>query len=192
MAKFAKVGYGSDGRGIGKTGGENPQGYTYVVNDNVRAGNIIQPVATNWRSGKKFATTGVVLHAYKENSVKGQDAKRDVSNRIKGDYTQLIQDLNPRYGEKRVQASVERYLTQERLDKLTQNKITRAYTGKELNAGGSKVAPAVPMGSKPAQSQYVQETRAGNLAMQMQKNPNTKLTPNAQQTFDEYSKKFMN
>ena len=33
MAKFALVGYGSDGRGVGNTAKE---GYTYVVSDNVR------------------------------------------------------------------------------------------------------------------------------------------------------------
>ena len=37
MAKFALVGYGSDGRGVGRT----EQGYTYVVNDNVRTGDTI-------------------------------------------------------------------------------------------------------------------------------------------------------
>ena len=72
MAKFAQVGYGSDGRGIGQT----EEGYTYIVNDNVRTGDTIQPVATS-RKGKKFVTTGVVRHAFKETSVKGQEAKQE-------------------------------------------------------------------------------------------------------------------
>lgn len=72
MAKFAKCGYGSRGQGLGAT----TDGYTYVVNDNVRTGDTIQVVATSSR-GKKFATTAVPLHTYKETSVKGQEARRE-------------------------------------------------------------------------------------------------------------------
>ena len=41
------------------------------------------------------------------------------------------------------------------------------------------------------QSEYTQQTRAGNIAMQLKKDPQTQLTPLAQQTYDEYSKQFM-
>lgn len=71
MAKFAKVGYGSDGRGLGST----QDGYTYVVNDNVRTGDKLQPVATQWISKRKFVTTGVALHTYKQDSVKGVETE---------------------------------------------------------------------------------------------------------------------
>ena len=143
MAKFALVGYGSDGRGVGTT----QQGYTYVVNDNVRTGDTIQPIATS-RKGRKFATTGVVNHAYKETSVKGQGAK------------ELAQENGV-------------------------SDVTRVYSGKELGAQGSRVPKA---GLK---SEYTQQTRAGNIAMQLKKDPQTQLTPLAQQTYDEYSKQFM-
>lgn len=145
MAKFALVGYGSDGRGVGKT----QQGYTYVVNDNVRTGDTIQPIATAKKGqGRKFVTTGVVNHAYKETSVKGQKAK------------ELAQENGA-------------------------SEITRVYSGKELGAQGSRVPKA---GLK---SEYTQQTRAGNIAMQLKKDPQTQLTPLAQQTYDEYSKQFM-
>ena len=143
MAKFALVGYGSDGRGVGKT----RQGYTYVVNDNVRTGDTIQPIATS-RKGRKFATTGVINHAYKETSVKGQEAK------------ELAQENGA-------------------------SDVTRVYSGKELGAQGSRVSKAG------LQSEYAQQTRAGNIAMQLKKDPQTQLTPLAQQTYDEYSKQFM-
>ena len=143
MAKFALVGYGSDGRGVGKT----QQGYTYVVNDNVRTGDTIQPIATS-RKGRKFATTGVVNHAYKETSVKGQEAKQSAQENGASD-------------------------------------VTRVYSGKELGAQGSRVPKAG------LQSEYTQQTRAGNIAMQLKKDPQTQLTPLAQQTYDEYSKQFM-
>ena len=143
MAKFALVGYGSDGRGVGRT----QQGYTYVVNDNVRTGDTIQPIATS-RKGRKFTTTGVTNHAYKETSVKGQGAKT------------LAQENGA-------------------------SDVTRVYSGKELGAQGSRVPKA---GLK---SEYTQQTRAGNIAMQLKKDPQTQLTPLAQQTYDEYSKQFM-
>ena len=143
MAKFALVGYGSDGRGVGKT----QQGYTYVVNDNVRTGDTIQPIATS-RKGRKFVTTGVVNHAYKETSVKGQEAKQSSQENGASD-------------------------------------VTRVYSGKELGAQGSRVPKAG------LQSEYTQQTRAGNIAMQLKKDPQTQLTPLAQQTYDEYSKQFM-
>ena len=143
MAKFALVGYGSDGRGVGKT----RQGYTYVVNDNVRTGDTIQPIATS-RKGRKFVTTGVVNHAYKETSVKGQEAKQSSQENGASD-------------------------------------VTRVYSGKELGAQGSRVPKAG------LQSEYTQQTRAGNIAMQLKKDPQTQLTPLAQQTYDEYSKQFM-
>ena len=143
MAKFALVGYGSDGRGVGTT----QQGYTYVVNDNVRTGDTIQPIATS-RKGRKFATTGVVNHAYKETSVKGQGAK------------ELAQENGV-------------------------SDVTRVYSGKELGSQGSRVPKAG------LQSEYTQQTRAGNIAMQLKKDPQIQLTPLAQQTYDEYSKQFM-
>ena len=143
MAKFALVGYGSDGRGVGTT----QQGYTYVVNDNVRTGDTIQPIATS-RKGRNFVTTGVVNHAYKETSVKGQEAKQSSQENGASD-------------------------------------VTRVYSGKELGAQGSRVPKAG------LQSEYTQQTRAGNIAMQLKKDPQTQLTPLAQQTYDEYSKQFM-
>jgi len=58
MAKFAQVGYGHDGRGIGQTEG----GYTYIVNDNVRTGDLIVPIpAFNVKAGRDVLTTSKVL-----------------------------------------------------------------------------------------------------------------------------------
>lgn len=151
MAKFAKCGYGSKGEGLGKT----TDGYTYVVNDNVRTKDIIQVVSTS-RKGKKFPTTAMALHTYSENSKKGQMAKQEVQEKT-GD--------NP----------------------------TRSYTGSELGVTGSRAVPKQAIiGGEKAQSQYTMQTRAGNIAQYMQSHPNTELTKNAQETFDTYSKKFMN
>ena len=151
MAKLAKCGYGSKGEGLGKTS----DGYTYVVNDNVRTGDKIQVVATS-RKGRKFATTAVPLHTFQENSKKGQMAKQEVQQKT-GDVP------------------------------------TQSYTGKELGVTGSKTVPKQTMiGREKPQSQYTLQTRAGNLAQYMQTHPNTELSLNAQETFESYSKKFMN
>ncbi len=151
MAKFAKCGYGSSGEGLGKT----QDGYTYVVNDNVRTGDRIQVVATS-RKGNKFATTAVPLHTYQENSKKGQMARQEAEQK-------------------------------------TGEAPTKSYSGKELGVSGTRGVPKTSQmaGQKP-QSQYTLQTRAGNIAQYMQEHPDTSLTKNARETFDTYSKKFMN
>ena len=148
MAKFAQCGYGSQGQGLGKT----TDGYTYVVNDNVRTGDKIQVIATS-KKGNKFATTAVPLHTYKETSAKGQMAKQQVQEK-------------------------------------TGKEPTQSYSGKELGVQGSKATQPLGDGKRTI-SEYAQETRAGNIAMYKQKDPNAKWTEKAQETFDSYSKQFM-
>lgn len=92
MAKFVRVGYGHDGRGVNKATGE---GYVYLVNDNVRTKAVIQPVATHYISGKKFVTTGQVLHAYKTTSSKGQEAQQDSPKPIEQALTRADLGINP-------------------------------------------------------------------------------------------------
>lgn len=169
MAKFALIGYGSDGRGVGRT----EQGYTYVVNDNVRTGDTIQPIATSSK-GRKFATTGVANHAYKETSAKGQNAKIDVLSK----------------GDKEITKGIERNLAKGKISmqqveseqQRRNREVTEAFTGKQL--GLTRKGQTIP--------EYQQQTRAGNIAMQLKKDPNTELTAKARQTFNEYSKQFMN
>ena len=148
MAKFAQCGYGSQGQGLGKT----TDGYTYVVNDNVRTGDKIQVIATS-KKGNKFATTAVPLHTYKETSAKGQIAKQQSLQKGK-----------------------------EPID---------VFSGKELGVQGSTATKLLDNGKRSI-SEYAQETRAGNIAMYKQKDPNAKWTEKAQETFDSYSKQFMN
>lgn len=179
--KFAKVGYGSEGQGLGKTTNEQPSGYTYLVNDNVSAGDRIQPIATNWKSGKKFVTTGKVLHSFKEGTVKGQQAKQDVQDRIRGDYKDFVSSIHgKKYGEKRIEETVDRYLTQERLDQMARNKIITVATGKELGITTKGQT----------RENYIKSVRAAQIGEYAQQNPKTEFSKNAQQTFDEYSKKY--
>lgn len=77
MAKFATVGYGSEGQGLGKT----TDGYTYVVNDNVRTGDMLQPSVKHSGNGAIFATTGKVLGMTKENSAKGKQTKAELQSK---------------------------------------------------------------------------------------------------------------
>ena len=164
MAKIALVGYGSEGKGIGLT----DEGYAYVVNDNVRTGQVLQPVATNWRNGKKFVTTGKVRHAYKETSTLGQEVKSNAEFDI-----------------------------EEFADTQHAEKIERAYTGKELGAKGEKQFPQQAIGSKHKPlSAYEKSTRQKALAQYVEDNPSSqplkdRLTKNAYDTFESYSRKFM-
>lgn len=151
MAKIAKCGYGSDGRGIGKT----EEGYTYIVNDNVRTGDKIQVIATS-RNQKKFATTAVPLHTYKETTVKGKEAKQDAISKTGKDPTE-------------------------------------SYTGKELGISREGInKQAYKLGGDKQQSQYTMQTRAANIAKYMQKNPEADFSSHSRETFDSYSKKFIN
>lgn len=113
MAKLAQVGYGSDGRGTGKSA----EGYTYVVNDNVRTGDVIQVIATS-RAGRKFATTGSPLHTYKETSVKGKLAKQNALTNLaeKGQ----PQELTRSYTGKELEVSAKRTKTENMQSEYTQ------------------------------------------------------------------------
>lgn len=87
MAKIVKVGYGVSNPNTGHTDG----GYSYVVNDNVRVGQVIQVVATHTdkygKRGKKFVTSATTQHSYKENSVMGQDARAEAGGELTEAYT---------------------------------------------------------------------------------------------------------
>lgn len=78
MAKLAQCGYGSQGQGLGNT----TDGYTYVVNDNVRVGQKLQVISTSHgKMPKKFVTTAVPLSVYSENSVRGKEKKVDLESK---------------------------------------------------------------------------------------------------------------
>lgn len=63
MAKFVTVGYGSQGQGTNRHTGE---GYTYIVNDNVRTGDkVAVAVMHAGANGKIFGTTGKILSSTK-------------------------------------------------------------------------------------------------------------------------------
>jgi hypothetical protein len=57
IMKFAQVGYGSEGQGAGQDG----EGYTYIVSDNVRTGDMLTPIVKHAKNGTIFVTTGQVL-----------------------------------------------------------------------------------------------------------------------------------
>lgn len=58
--------------------GENPKKYSYLVNDNIRTGQVIFPSVKHYESGKIFGTVGVVQNAYKESGKNAQDIKEDL------------------------------------------------------------------------------------------------------------------
>lgn len=133
MAKFARVGYGSQGQGLGK----NPEGYVYVVNDNVRVKDRIQVVATS-RAGRMFGTTAVPLSTFSENSVKGRQAKIDALSS----------------GDKDLGKFLKRTITQADLDRMSKEAVTRAYSGTELGLSREGLT----------RKDYIQKVRGGNLA----------------------------
>lgn len=176
MAKFAQVGYGSQGQGISKNG----IGYTYVVNDNVRTGDKIFPVAKHYQSGKVFATTGKVLSRSEnlstEKNLKEQIINQETKKQLKEKgYLQIDKDGKV--------VDIENV-------KAGNTGLNLAYTGKEVGATGSTATKPLGDGHRTI-SEYAQQTRGGNLAMYKQQNPNAQFTDKAQETYESYSKKFI-
>lgn len=185
MAKFAQIGYGRNGRGVGKSG----IGYTYVVNDNVRTGDNITPVVTHYLSGKEFATTGKVLSRSENLSTErnlkqqlvNQEAKTQLKEKgfLKVDENGKVLDLDSA--------------------KSGKTGLKEIYTGKQVGARGSKeqeILSVSPSGYEhKSVSAYEQSSRGGNLAKYKEThpsiNPKEDFTQKAQETFDSYSKQFM-
>lgn len=67
--KFANVTYGTHG---------DSAEYTYLVNDNVKAGEVLQPSVIHYQSKKVFATTGIV-----------QNFPESVSSSVEGKVVQV-------------------------------------------------------------------------------------------------------
>lgn len=80
MVKFAQVGYGTQGQGVKGDG----SGYTYIVNDNVRQGDILQvAVIHHGENGTIFGTTGKVLEqgiTQNLDTKKGKQIVEDLKN----------------------------------------------------------------------------------------------------------------
>lgn len=70
MAKIVDVTYGTHG---------GDKTYSYVVNDNVRTGDYINPSVQHWRSGEIFATTAIVQATRKEDGKEGQKVKEQLA-----------------------------------------------------------------------------------------------------------------
>lgn len=73
MAKFANVTYGYNH--------PSEQMYTYVVNDDVKEGMVIQPSVRHYRPPHKvFATTAVVQQCPKTTSTEGKEIREELDN----------------------------------------------------------------------------------------------------------------
>lgn len=181
MAKLAICRYGTRGEGperqLSKT-------YTYIVNDNVRSGDNIQVISTSI-NGKKFATTAKTLTKEDAEKLSQKSEVKVESGVVKENGVKGQELLN-----KTRSAIAERKgidLNQTPYDKLSteqkgQLDITKSYSGKELGLSKKGVS----------KSQYQQDVRGANLAMYKQANPTATLTTKSQETFDSYSKQFMN
>lgn len=154
MAKFVKVGYGSDGRGMGTT----IDGYTYVVDDNVRTGQTIYPSVKHYISQTIFGTTGKVLSTTGENTVNGRIMKQELESRGK---------------------TIQPVLTGKEIGAVRQRDIE---TGKfQKGEGGTTL--------------YGLQTRGANILARAELNQEKiskgEATQKAVETFESYSKKFM-
>ena len=181
MAKLAICRYGTNGEGPER---QPSKTYTYIVNDNVRSGDNIQVISTSSK-GNKFATTAKVLTKEDAEKLSQKSNTKVESGVVKESGVKGQELLN-----KTRSAIAERKgidLNQTPYDELSteqkgQLDITKSYSGKELGLSKKGVS----------KSQYQQDVRGANLAMYKQANPTATLTTKAQETFDSYSKQFMN
>lgn len=133
MAKFANVTYGTKG---------NTAEYTYIVNDTVNAGDIIQPSVKHYQSGKIYGTTGIVQKTAKEMSVNGKKIRSELTS--KGAVAQEV------LSGKQVGAQRER-IAGKFAGTPSQKPTKNQETGKYEVEGKYTVG------------QYARETRAGNV-----------------------------
>lgn len=175
MAKIAICRYGSQGQGPES---DPSKTYTYIVNDNVRTGDNIQVISTSVR-GRKFATTAKTLTKEEAENLSQKSGKEVESGVLKEGSAkgqELLQktrsDIAKKQGINLDETPYDQLSTQQK-KKLD---ITKSYTGKELGVSGKNLR---------------EQTRAGNIAMYKQQNPNAEFTPKSQETFDAYSKQFM-
>ena len=185
--KIAKIGYGREGQGVGRSDG----GYIYLVSDTVRTGDVLQPIATNWKSGRKFVTTGKVNHSYKETSVLGQEAKQ----KAQANHDITIQEKIDKfqYDDKYIPTKYERQQIAQQGQDLN---IARAYRGKELGVEG---VPFSPTTSKQTPMQYSERqlteqqaiTRGKQVEQSKKEHPQAKFTQEAQTFEEKYIKPYM-
>lgn len=154
MAKFAKVTYGTQG---------DTEEYTYVVNDNVRTGDWIQPSVKHYISGKIFGTTGIIQSTQK--NLDSKTAQELSGKEIANAYTQKDLGINPERTEKGT------FATQGALGKTQKNEITGKYQAKP--------------GQEFVNTSNITKTRLGNVSMREQQQAETA------ESFDSYSKQFM-
>lgn len=176
MAKLAICRYGSNGEGpesdLSKT-------YTYIVNDNVRSGDNIQVISTSSR-GKKFVTTAKTLTKEDAEKLSQKSGKNVESGVVKESGVRGQELLNKTRSEMAKKQGID--LNETPYDKLsTEQKskleVTQSYTGKELGMIGGKSR---------------EQIRGGNIAKYKETHPNAKFTQKSEETFDSYSKQFMN
>lgn len=60
--------------------GDNEKKYTYLVNDNVRNGQVVFPNVKHYKSGKVYGTVGIVQNSFKEGSRSAKQAVNDLEN----------------------------------------------------------------------------------------------------------------
>lgn len=161
MAKFANITYG--------TKGESEE-YTYVVNDNVRTGDYIQPSVKHYKSGKIFGTTGIVQSATKTTTAKGQKLKQEIEqktgNNVANAYT------GKELGVKAEKDEKGKYKYVGGMGKTVKDESSGKFVAKE--------------GKTFTQNEYIQKTRQLNVERREQNTSNS-TTDN----FDSYSKQFM-
>lgn len=134
MAKFANITYGTKG---------DTEQYTYVVNDSVNVGDIVQPSVKHYKSGKIYGTTGIIQNTAKETSVKGKEIAQNLDKEGKSAVNL--------YSGKDIGAVRQKDVSSGKFKGGTYQKPTKNEQGVYATQGGYKP------------TRYAKETRQGNV-----------------------------
>lgn len=58
--------------------GEKPRKYSYLVNDNIRNGQVVFPNVKHYQSGKIYGTVGIVQNSYKADGKMGKEMVNEI------------------------------------------------------------------------------------------------------------------
>ena len=179
MAKLVDVSYGSSGNPKKKL-------YTYVVNDNVQMGQFLNVAVTHRDSGKTYGTLAIAQKDYPKGTSLEQRKIEDLENTLKVEvgedgYAKLVKGVTPK-----------RVYSAEQAGLPTAGRFGRDEKGRFVSMTGKLGFEAVENKQTGRYQAKEGKKYQWNTYMEAIRQYNVEQNKNPQQTFDEYSKNFLN
>lgn len=168
MAKFAQVTYGTHG---------DTAEYTYLVDNSVKAGTMIQPSVKHYKSGRIFGTTGIVQKVADQGSAQGMKIKEELKEKA-ADTDSKVDVVHAFTGK---EAGISRFAGQGGRGTLRGSYSQYGGVGKPIKqADGAYASQGEDFQANP----YIKKVRDANVA--------SREIEEKYETFDSYSAPYMN